>query len=94
MRTQHVLYARTEKEPWVLYDLEKDADELHNLAQDPAAEPLRREMEAQFERYAQTGLPWDHVDGHQHFHMHPTVFRHLLTLCDSYGVNRLRVPRD
>jgi predicted glycoside hydrolase/deacetylase ChbG (UPF0249 family) len=51
-------------------------------------------MEAQFARFAETGLPWDHVDGHQHFHMHPTVFRHLLTLCDRYGANRLRVPRE
>lgn len=55
---------------------------------------LGREMDAQFERFAQTRLPWDHVDGHQHFHMHPTVFRHLLRLCDQYGVNRLRVPRE
>ena len=59
-----------------------------------AAEELGREMEAQFERFARTGLPWDHVDGHQHFHMHPTVFRHLLLLCDRYGINRLRVPRE
>ncbi len=59
-----------------------------------AGDELGHEMEAQFERFAQTALPWDHVDGHQHFHMHPTVFRHLLTLCDRYGVNRLRVPRE
>ena len=59
-----------------------------------AGNELGREMEAQFERFEQTGLPWDHVDGHQHFHMHPTVFRHLLALCDRYGVNRLRVPRE
>ncbi len=57
-------------------------------------EELGREMEAQFERFRETGLPWDHVDGHQHFHMHPTVFRHLLALCDRYEVNRLRVPRE
>jgi hopanoid biosynthesis associated protein HpnK len=60
----------------------------------PARDELAREMEAQFERFASTGLPWDHVDGHQHFHMHPTVFRHMLSLCDRYGVNRLRVPRE
>ena len=60
----------------------------------PAREELAREMEAQFERFASTGLLWDHVDGHQHFHMHPTVFKHMLTLCDRYGVNRLRVPRE
>ena len=55
---------------------------------------LRREMEAQFERYSQTGLAWDHVDGHQHFHMHPTVFNLLLELCDKAGAHRLRVPQE
>ena len=59
-----------------------------------AGEELGREMQAQFERFAATGLVWDHVDGHQHFHMHPIVFRHLLNLCDRYGINRLRVPRE
>ncbi len=34
---------------------------------------LAREVEAQFAAYAATGLPLDHVDAHQHFHLHPTV---------------------
>jgi hopanoid biosynthesis associated protein HpnK len=59
-----------------------------------ARDELASEMEAQFDRFASTGLPWDHIDGHQHFHMHPTVFRHMLALCDRYGVNRLRIPRE
>ncbi|HZO87802.1 MAG TPA: hopanoid biosynthesis-associated protein HpnK [Chthonomonadaceae bacterium] len=59
-----------------------------------ARRELRREMEAQFERFAQTGLPWSHVDGHQHFHMHPVVWDYLLDLCDRYGVHRLRIPHE
>lgn len=55
---------------------------------------LRLEMEAQFDRFAQTGLPWSHADGHQHFHMHPAVWKQFLDLCDQYGVNRLRLPTD
>ena len=55
---------------------------------------LKREMEAQFERYSETGLAWDHVDGHQHFHMHPTVFNLLLELCEKAGAHRLRVPQE
>jgi hopanoid biosynthesis associated protein HpnK len=55
---------------------------------------LRREMEAQFARFAQTGLPWSHADGHQHFHMHPVVWASFLDLCDRYGVHRLRLPRE
>ncbi len=61
---------------------------------DASRRELGIEMEAQFARFADTGLPWDHVDGHQHFHMHPVVFGHLLALCDRYGVNRMRVPRE
>ena len=34
---------------------------------------LAREVAAQFAAYAATGLPLDHVDAHQHFHLHPTV---------------------
>ncbi len=53
---------------------------------------LKRELEAQFARFAQTGLPWSHADGHQHFHLHPVVFGSFLDLCDHYGVHRLRLP--
>ena len=38
-------------------------------------EELDRELAAQFERFASTGLPLSHVDGHCHLHAHPTVFR-------------------
>ncbi len=55
---------------------------------------LRREMEAQFTRFAHFGLPWSHVDGHQHFHLHPTVWDTLLDLCDAHNVLCLRVPRE
>ena len=53
------MYARMEKEPWVLYDLEKDPDELKNLAIDPASEPIRRELEARLEKWIRdTGDSW------------------------------------
>lgn len=55
---------------------------------------LRREMDAQFARFAATGLPWSHADGHQHFHMHPVVWAHFLDLCDQYGVTRIRLPHE
>jgi chitin disaccharide deacetylase len=61
----------------------------------PAARrEMRREVRAQFERFAATGLPLSHVDGHTHLHMHPTVFKHLVELCEEYGVRRVRVVRD
>jgi hypothetical protein len=51
-------------------------------------------MAAQFERFAQTGLPWSHVDGHQHFHTPPVVWDALLALCRRHGVHRVRLPRE
>ncbi|MCW3094751.1 MAG: hopanoid biosynthesis associated protein HpnK [Chthonomonadaceae bacterium] len=59
-----------------------------------AQKQLRREMEAQFARFAVTGLPWSHADGHQHFHLHPVVWANFLDLCDQYGVHHIRLPRE
>ena len=53
-----------------------------------------REVRAQFERFAATGLPLDHVDAHQHIHMHPAVFNVLLPLARQYGASGVRLPRD
>ena len=58
-----------------------------------ARRELRREMRAQFERFAATGLPFSHVDGHTHLHMHPVIFDELIRLCEEFGVRRVRVVR-
>ena len=36
---------------------------------------LEDEIRAQFERFCGTGLKLDHVDAHNHMHLHPTVLR-------------------
>ncbi len=60
----------------------------------PAARrEMRIEMRAQFERFAATGLPFSHVDGHTHLHMHPTVFDELIRLCLEFNVRRVRIVR-
>jgi hopanoid biosynthesis associated protein HpnK len=59
-----------------------------------ARRELAREMEAQFESFAATGLPFSHVDGQQHMHMHPVVFDLLVPLAIRYGVRGVRVPAD
>ncbi|MBL8172862.1 MAG: hopanoid biosynthesis-associated protein HpnK [Acidobacteria bacterium] len=60
----------------------------------PAARrELRREMRAQFEKFAATGLPFSHVDGHTHLHQHPVIFRELMQLCAEFGVPRVRVVK-
>ena len=55
---------------------------------------MAREVRAQFEGFAATGLSLDHVDAHQHIHMHPAVFNALLPLARQYGARGVRLPRD
>jgi hopanoid biosynthesis associated protein HpnK len=57
-------------------------------------EPLRAEIHAQFARFHATGLPLDHVDGHLHLHLHPTIFRILMEDAEKLGIQRMRLTRD
>lgn len=53
---------------------------------------LGAEIEAQFARFAATGLPLDHVNAHKHFHLHPTVAALILRIGRRYGLNAARAP--
>jgi len=55
---------------------------------------LEREIRAQFEKFRATGLSLDHVNGHLHFHLHPVVFRILMTDARSRGITHFRLTRD
>jgi hopanoid biosynthesis associated protein HpnK len=57
-------------------------------------EQLRKEIHAQFARFRATGLPLDHVNGHLHLHLHPTVFRILMEDAENLGIERMRLTRD
>ncbi|HLZ54834.1 MAG TPA: hopanoid biosynthesis-associated protein HpnK [Verrucomicrobiae bacterium] len=57
-------------------------------------EQLRLEIHAQFQKFRATGLPLDHVNGHLHLHLHPTVFRILMEDAATLGIKRLRLTRD
>jgi hopanoid biosynthesis associated protein HpnK len=59
-----------------------------------ARKELALEITAQFERFAATGLPLSHVDGHLHLHVHPTIFLPLLSLAEAYGAVGVRIPSD
>ncbi|MDE2293282.1 MAG: hopanoid biosynthesis-associated protein HpnK [Elusimicrobia bacterium] len=50
------------------------------------------ECRAQFERFASSGLPFDHVNGHNHFHIHPTVAGIVCRLAREFRVPAVRVP--
>ena len=57
-------------------------------------EQLRAEIHAQFQKFHATGLPLDHVNGHLHLHLHPTVFRILMEDATALGIQSLRLTRD
>ena len=57
-------------------------------------EQLRQEIHAQFRKFRATGLPLDHVNGHLHLHLHPTVFRILMSDAAQLGIQRLRLTFD
>jgi hopanoid biosynthesis associated protein HpnK len=53
-----------------------------------------REIRAQLDAFRRTGLALDHLNGHHHFHVHPTVQRIVLKLAPEYGVKAVRVPHE
>ena len=55
---------------------------------------LEAEIRAQFEAYAATGLPLDHVNAHKHFHLHPTVLSLILRIGRDYGLRAVRLPAE
>jgi hopanoid biosynthesis associated protein HpnK len=76
------------------------------FAEDPAMTGIRyffsrsaraaiaAEVEEQFARFARLGLPWSHVDGHQHLHMHPVVWAAVTRQCEAHGIRRIRIPYE
>jgi hopanoid biosynthesis associated protein HpnK len=55
---------------------------------------LRHEIEGQLQKFRATGLPLDHLNGHLHLHLHPTVLSLLSHHARSWGLERLRLTRD
>jgi predicted glycoside hydrolase/deacetylase ChbG (UPF0249 family) len=55
---------------------------------------LEAEIAAQFERFRATGLRLDHVNGHLHLHLHPTVFGILAAHARAWGVTHMRLTQD
>ena len=55
---------------------------------------LEAEIRAQFQAFADTGLPLDHVNAHKHFHLHPTLLEMLLRIGSEFGIPAVRLPRE
>lgn len=59
-----------------------------------ARRQLEKEIEAQFEKFEATGLALDHLNGHLHFHLHPTVFGIIQRVWRRFHVRALRLVRE
>jgi hopanoid biosynthesis associated protein HpnK len=55
---------------------------------------LEAEIRAQFQAFADTGLPLDHLNAHKHFHLHPTLLEMLLRIGTEFGLTAVRLPRE
>jgi hopanoid biosynthesis associated protein HpnK len=59
-----------------------------------ARKQLAAEIEAQFEAFAATGLPLDHVNAHKHFHLHPAIAALVVDVGKRFGLKSARVPYE
>ena len=55
---------------------------------------LAAEIAAQFDAFQATGLALDHVNAHQHMHLHPTVARLIVEIGRDYGMRAVRLPSE
>lgn len=55
---------------------------------------MAREIRAQFEAFAATGLDLDHVDSHRHMHLHPLIARMIVDIGRDHGLRAMRVPEE
>jgi len=56
---------------------------------------IGKDLESQFKiSIEKHNLPIDHVDGHDHIHMIPSVFEIVCKLCKKYNINYLRLTNE
>jgi hopanoid biosynthesis associated protein HpnK len=59
-----------------------------------ARRDLRKEIGAQFAAFKASGLALDHVNAHNHMHLHPTVLSIILENAAAFGVRGIRIPAE
>jgi len=55
---------------------------------------LKDEVRAQFEAFKATGLRLDHVNAHNHMHLHPAVFDAIIEIGKDYAMDAVRIPDE
>lgn len=55
---------------------------------------LEAETRAQFQAFKRTGLVLDHVNAHNHMHLHPTVLSTILKVGQDFGLRAIRLPYE
>ena len=59
-----------------------------------ARRQLAAEIRAQFAAFHATGLALDHVNAHEHMHLHPCVARLIIEIGRDFGMTAVRVPSE
>lgn len=57
-----------------------------------ARREIERECEAQIQKFLNAGLPIDHLDSHNHFHIHPAIAPVIVALALKYNIPAVRLP--
>ena len=55
---------------------------------------LEKEIRAQFEAFKATGLKLDHVNAHNHMHLHPTIFNLIIKIRKEFQITAIRIPNE
>jgi hopanoid biosynthesis associated protein HpnK len=55
---------------------------------------VKAEIHAQFEAFRETGLRLDHVNAHNHMHLHPMILGLVLQVGREYGLPAVRLPYE
>jgi hopanoid biosynthesis associated protein HpnK len=83
--------------PHLIKDNQRFTDDLTRLGIKIGFSTLVRneidsEIKEQFIRYADFGLPLDHVDSHHHYHLHPLVSAIIFKYAKKFGAKAIRIP--
>lgn len=55
---------------------------------------IERECEAQIEKFLKAGLKLDHINSHNHLHLHPIIADIVIQLAKKYSIPWVRLPLE